>query len=111
MSRYELNTRTLNLFTILWWKFVPGTTVVFTNPGYCEWTDNLPLPGANMTVTSFGERSKYIQIFSDYLAKNIGKHGRDWNWKIVEPDKIAIKVRKSKEPKLTMFLMKFNLLG
>lgn len=103
MSRYELNTRTLNLFTILWWKFVPGSTVVITDPDFRQWTHGWP--------TDPRPRSNFTQTFSDYLAENIGKHGWDWNWKFVEPDKIAIKVRKSKEPKLTMFLMKFNLLG
>ena len=91
----------LNMWQVLWWKFIPGVTV------------NVRWPSGEIVAGSGPEDPRwhdwggaaYIRYesadpndhYRPYLEKNVGKQGWDWNWGIadsISSDRLIIKIRR-----------------
>ena len=92
-------------FNLLWWKFVPGKEIVVMCP-----TDLVQIPHPFYSHTYFIES---LAVFSKenskkILEQTVGIQGLDWDWRIVENNKLKIKFRIGKTRYASYFLIKWN---
>lgn len=95
MAKTEIIKRTANPLRYIWWRWAPGVTVTVKWP--TGWTEQDDL--GNQTQSSDPN-----DHYRPWLEKNVGKQGRDWDWRIgsvnsneiLETDTLLIKVRLGK---------------
>jgi hypothetical protein len=103
MSKREIYIRTLDIFSNIWWKYVPGTIITVKWPvGWAVVDDDGQ--GGQTSVESADPNDH----FRPWLEKNVGRQKWDWDWRlgdiaarnfdgsVVGFDTVKIKFRKSK---------------
>lgn len=113
MARSEVKKRTLNIFSNLWWKYIPGTIVEVRWPvGWVVLHDDGN--GGQVSTESADPNDHY----RPWLEKNVGKQGWDWDWRIggiaadngfgtTGHDTLLIKFRRNKEDHATVAKLKW----
>jgi hypothetical protein len=77
MAQSELKRRTANLWDNFWWKFIGHTEVDVRWPvGWAVLHENED--GSKVSTESADPNDH----FRPWLEKNVGKQGRDWQWRI-----------------------------
>lgn len=91
MAKWEIKTRTLNIWDNIWWKFVPGVIITVKWPIDQQVQFEM---GDGSTVTS--TNSDPNDHYRPNLENMCGKQGRDWDWRIgsIMDNTLEIKLRK-----------------
>lgn len=76
MSKYEIRKRTLDVFSTLWWKYIPGNIITVKWP-----VGTIRVPNGDNTgmMTVSADPNDH---YRPWLEKNVGKQGWDWDWRI-----------------------------
>lgn len=116
MAKSEIFNRTINIFSIIWWRYIPGTVISVQWPvGWVTLYED-PFNGAVST-----ESADPNDHYRPWLEKNVGRQGWDWDWRIEDiavslnhdykvssKDKLLIKVRCGKEKYATLAALKWS---
>lgn len=112
LAKREIKTRTLNIFTNLWWKFMPGVSIIVDWPvGKVIIDDTMSQYDWSMSAQSYVvDSADPNDHFRPWLERNVGRQGWDWDWRISPKhtmyipsapqeinDSLEIKFRKGKE--------------
>lgn len=94
----------LALINLLWWKFMPGSTIkvkwptgnIIVDHNDSRWQD---MGGA--VWVDLGFSSDPNDHYRPWMEKNVGRQGWDWDWSMFDEDVVnsylTIKFRKGKE--------------
>ena len=103
MAQSEIQYRTLNIFSNLWWKYMPGTIIEVKWPvGWVVLNDD---GYGGIVSTEYADPNDH---YRPELEKYVGKQGWDWDWRIGNTktdngagttgcDTLYIKFRKGKD--------------
>jgi len=103
MAKSEIHKRTLNIFSNLWWKYMPGTIIEVRWPvGWVILHEDKD--GSRVSKESADPNDHYRPD----LEKYVGRQGWDWDWRIgsikasngagtVGRDTLYIKFRRGKD--------------
>jgi hypothetical protein len=111
MAKWEIHKR-FGLPDNLWWKFMPGTTVVVKWPNGPIMKDFEDQYKSDEVLLSADPNDHY----RPWLERNVGKQGWDWNWRInsiatgnYSPgDTLMIKFRRKKSKWATAAALKWS---
>jgi hypothetical protein len=94
-----------SLWSKLWWKFAPGTTVEVKWPRG-QYAIHEPVDGSIIEIETADPNDHY----RPWLESVIGQQGWHWDWRIgrYENDSLYIKIIKSKEHHATFIGLKWN---
>jgi hypothetical protein len=108
MSKWEIYARTLDIFSNIWWKWVPGVIITVKWPtGWVVLDDD---GQGGQTSTESADPNDH---YRPWLEKNVGRQGWDWQWRIGTAgtrgyDTLLIKFRKSKATFATLAALRWG---
>ena len=115
MAKSEIHRRTLNIFSNLWWKFMPGTTIKVKWPNGPMIQEHIDQYKTDEELLSADPNDHYRPA----LEQNVGKQGWDWDWRIgsikadngfgtTGYDTLLIKMRKGRDEYATIATLKWG---
>jgi hypothetical protein len=93
-----------NIWYQLWWRYMPGVTVVVKWPR--GWTEPIPAPGGGFIQMDTADPNDH---YRPYMEKHIGRQGWDWDWRIddIANDTLAIKLRRRHQNYVSVLALKW----
>jgi hypothetical protein len=94
-----------NIWYQLWWRYMPGVTVVVKWPR--GWTEPIPAPGGGFIQMDTADPNDH---YRPELERLVGRQGLHWDWQIdnIANDTLKIKIIKSKAHLASYFAMKWT---
>jgi hypothetical protein len=91
-----------NIWCQLWWRYMPGVTVVVKWPR--GWTEPVPAAGGGFIQTNSADPNDH---YRPYMEQHIGQQGWDWDWRIddIANDTLKIKIRRRHAKYATIIAM------